>query len=77
MERTPPMSAERIKLSVEVSPELYETIDRLAKKGHESKSDVLRKGIALMQVALEAKQAGKKIGIAGVGQPLEKEIIGI
>jgi len=71
------MSEERIKLSVEVSPELYETIERLAKKGHESKSDVLRKGIALMQVAVEAKQEGKRIGIAAQGQPLEKEIIGI
>ena len=71
------MNEDRIKLSVEVSPELYRTIDRLAKQGHESKSDVLRKGIALMQVALEAKQDGKKIGIAAFGQPLEKEIIGI
>jgi predicted transcriptional regulator len=77
MEGMPLMSEERIKLSVEVSPELYETIDRLAKKGHESKSDVLRKGIAFMQVALEAKQAGKKIGIAALGQSLETEIIGI
>lgn len=71
------MNEQRIKLSVEVSPEFYETIDRLAKLGHQSKSDVLRKGIALMQVAFEAKQEGKKIGVAVAGQPLEKEIIGI
>ena len=71
------MSEERIKLSVEVSPELYETIEKLAKRGHETKSDVLRKGIALMQVAADAKQEGKKIGIAAPGQTLETEIIGI
>jgi len=71
------MSEERIKLSVEVSPELYEIIEKLAKQGHETKSDIFRKGIALMKVAAEAKQAGKKIGIAAPGQTLETEIIGI
>jgi predicted transcriptional regulator len=71
------MSNEKVKLNVEVSPELYETIDRLAKDGHESKGDILRKGIAFMKVALEAKRQGKKLGIAASDQPLETEFTGI
>ena len=55
------MAAERsVKLSVEVSADLNEILEQLAKDAHESKSDILRKGIALMKIALEAKKQGKK-----------------
>lgn len=66
-----------IRLSLDVSPELNDTLTQLAAKLHTSKSDVLRKAIALMDVAVRAKEQHKKFGIAASDQPLETEIVGL
>lgn len=53
------------RVNFDVSPELEETINKLVKlTGSASKSELLRRAIALMEVAAEAKQEGKKIVIA-------------
>lgn len=72
------MAREKVKLSVEVSPELDELLEKLAKDVHGTKSDVLRKGIALLQVAVDAKKQGHKFGVAdSTGKHIEREIVGI
>lgn len=73
------MSAEKekVRLSLIVSPELNDTLNELAHKLGGTKSDVLRRAIALMEVMVDAKEQGKKIGIADKDQPLATEIIGI
>jgi predicted transcriptional regulator len=72
------MATKKVKLSLEISPELNEVLDLLVEKNAGStKSEVLRKAIALMQVAVEAREQGKKIGIANKDQPLGTELIGI
>ncbi len=72
------MANNKVKLSVEVSQELDATLEQLAKDVHGTKSDVLRKGIALLQVAVEAKKQGQKFGVAdSTGKHLEREIVGI
>jgi predicted transcriptional regulator len=69
---------ERVRLSVDVSPELDAMLEQLAKDVHGTKSDVLRKGIALLQVAVDAKKQGQKFGVADPNtKQLEREIIGI
>jgi predicted transcriptional regulator len=79
MNRKEVASAERsdIRLSLDVSPEAYETLEQLATKIGGTKSDVLRKAMALMVVVVEAKLQGKKLGIAEKDQPLATEIVGI
>lgn len=67
----------KVRLSLDISPELNELLDRLAATIGGTKSDVLRKAIALMEVAVEAKRQGKKFGIAEKDQPLATEIIGL
>jgi Arc/MetJ-type ribon-helix-helix transcriptional regulator len=53
------------RMNFDVSPELDAVIEKLVKlTGSTSKSEVLRRAIALMEVAVEAKQEGKKIVIA-------------
>lgn len=53
------------RLNFDVSPELDAVIEKLVKMtGSTSKSEVLRRAIALMEVAVEAKQEEKKIVIA-------------
>ena len=66
-----------IKLSLEVSPQMNEKLEELASKLHGTKSDVLRKAIALIEVAVRAKEEGKKFGVAASDQTLTTEIVGL
>lgn len=66
-----------VRLNLDITPELNELLDRLAVAIGGTKSDVLRKGIALLEIAVEAKRQGKKFGIAEKDQPLATEIIGL
>lgn len=66
-----------IRLSLDISPETNSLLEDLAKKIGGTKSDVLRKAIVLMEVAVEAKRQGRKLGIAEKDQPLATEIVGL
>ena len=66
-----------VRLSLVVSPELNETLEELAERSHSSKSDVLRKAIALFDVAAQAKQKDQRIGILDRDDNVVKEIVGI
>lgn len=65
------------RLTVDVSPELNAALERLAERFHGNKSDVVRRALALMELAAQAKDEGKKIGIAEKDQPLATEIVGV
>lgn len=53
------------RINFEASAELEETIDNLVKlTNSSSKSELLRRAIALMKIAAEAQQKGEKIVIA-------------
>ncbi len=77
MPKTATPRLERVRLSLEVSPELNDKLDELSDKIHGSKSDVLRRAVALMDIAVRARDEGHKLGIADRSQPLLTEIIGI
>ena len=66
-----------IRFSLDVSPELYDTLTTLAAKLHSTKSDVLRKAVDLMEVAVRAKDQHKQFGVAVPEQSLETEIVGL
>jgi predicted transcriptional regulator len=66
-----------IRLSLSVSPELNARLDQLALKSHSSKSEILRKAIALFDVAAEAKAENKRIGILDQNKQLLTEIVGL
>ena len=74
---SPKTEKEKVRLSLDISPELNELLERLANLTGGTKSDVLRKAISLMEVAVEAKRQGKKFGIAEKDQQLSTEIIGL
>lgn len=67
----------KIRLSLDISPELNSLLEDLAEQTGGTKSDVLRKAIALMRVAVDAKRQGRKFGVAEQDQPLATEIVGI
>lgn len=66
-----------VRLNLDLSPELYETLNNIAQQINGDNAEVLLKAIALLEVAVEAKQKGKHIWIADDNQNLETEIIGI
>ena len=65
------------RLSLDVSPELNETLDEISKKTHASKSEVLRKSIALMEVAVREKELHHHLAVINNDNQVVKEIIGL
>jgi hypothetical protein len=64
---------------MELSPELLALLNQLASRPGESASieDVMKKAIALFDVATQAKGQGQKIAILDKDDKLVREIIGI
>ena len=53
------------RINFDVSPELDQAIEKLVKQtGSASKSELIRRAIALMVIASEAKEKGEKVVIA-------------
>lgn len=75
-EKTSEEAVPKIRVSLDISPELYAKLQSLARDIRGTKSDVLRKSLALMDVAVQARKSGKKIGIADRTEQLTTEIIG-
>jgi hypothetical protein len=69
--------SQKVRLSLDVTTEMNSTLESLAAKIGGTKTDVLRRAIALMDVAVKAREDGKKFGVAEPGQPLATEIVGI
>ncbi len=68
---------ERIRLSFEITPELNDQLEDIAGEVGGTKTEVFKKAIALMRVAVDAKRQGKRLGVAERDQPLATEIIGL
>jgi predicted transcriptional regulator len=72
-----PQNPDKIKLSLEIPLELNTRLEEIAKELGSTKSDVLRRALALMDVAHEARKQNKIVGVLTQEQKLEKEFIGI
>ncbi|BAZ50343.1 hypothetical protein NIES4103_29590 [Nostoc sp. NIES-4103] len=68
---------QRIQINLDLSPELYETINNLAQQMNVDNAEVLLKAIALLEIATEAKHKGKHFWIADDNHNLETEIVDI
>lgn len=78
MDTNTAMPSTRVRLSLEVSAELNRRLDELATDLDTSKSDVLRKAIALMGVAADAKEHGKKLYVSDTPpEGTSQEIVGL
>lgn len=71
------MSKKMVKMSLHISPELNEELGHMSEEAHASKSDILRKAIALMKVALETKKARSKLAVLNDKKELVNEIVGV
>src|SRR5947209_7140241 len=65
-----------ISLRLDLSPEVYQLIQDLARDTGGTISDVLAKGVALFQRSLNAHDEGKAVGIALSRDVLDTEFVG-
>lgn len=68
---------EPVRLSLTVSPELNDALERLARQKHTTKSEVLRKAFTLYSVAAEAEARHQRVGILDQDKQVVSEIIGL
>jgi predicted transcriptional regulator len=68
---------EVVRLSLALSPDLYARLEKLASDNHTTKSEVLRRAVALFDVVSEAKAQKKRFGILNKDKELETEIVGL
>ena len=71
------MATDSIRLSLDLSPQANSMLETLADDLQTTKSGVLRKALALVKVAEEAKRKNRKIGIFDTEQNVFSEIVGL
>jgi hypothetical protein len=71
------MSKATVKMSLHLSPETNDMLEQLSRDNHLTKSDLLRKSLALMQVALKNKKKGNHLVMVNDKGEKEGEIIGL
>lgn len=71
------MEDKRVRLNLIVSPQLNELLESLAAAEHSTKSDILRKAIALFEMASKAKKEGNGIGLITKQREVLTEIVGL
>jgi predicted transcriptional regulator len=71
-------SKEAVRLNVLVSPELNERLERMAAAEHSTKTEILKKALALFDVAHQAKAEDKAIGVFDKAtKQIQTEIVGL
>lgn len=71
------MAENKIRLSLELPAALNRRLDEMAEQLGGTKSEVLRRAIALLDVSHRATLEGKRVGIAKSDSPLETEFYGL
>lgn len=67
---------DKIRFTLEMSPDLNDTLDKMAAKIGSSKSDVLRRAMLLLGITLDARDRGNKFAITdGDGKTLHEVIV--
>jgi len=68
---------EKVRLSLQLSPELNSLLESIAEDSFSTKTDVIRQGLALIDIAHRAKREGKHIGLVKDPSKLDTEIVGL
>lgn len=67
----------RVRLNLVISKKLDDMLQGLADENGTNKSDILRKALALYEVANDAKERGNRLGIVSKDRELLMEIVGL
>jgi hypothetical protein len=69
-------SGVRVKLTLDISPELDADLDNLAEELGVTKGGAILRAIGLLKIAMEAKSEGKRVAIIDDREDSEQEITG-
>jgi Ribbon-helix-helix protein, copG family len=67
----------RVRLNLVITKQLDEMLEKLAEENGTNKSEILRKALALFEVANEAKEHGNKLGVVSKDRQVLAEIVGL
>lgn len=67
----------RVRLTLQITDELNDRLADLAAETAGSKSDLLRKAIALVEVAVEARRAGNQLAVVDRDQRVVSTVVGL
>lgn len=67
-------TAKRKRLNLDLTPEAYELLQKLADESGKNMADVLRTGLALYGIAQEETKKGRSLGVVD-GEKVIKEIV--
>lgn len=68
---------EKIRLNIFLSQQLNDDLEALAEEAGASRTEIIRRAIALMKVANQAQKEGRYVGIVSDPKKLETLIVGI
>ena len=68
---------EKVRLNLQISDELNQQLEQMAEIGSTTKSDIIRRALALMKVAQRGAEEGKHLGFAKDADKLDQEIVGV
>lgn len=71
------MMTDKVRLSLQVSQELNQTLEEIADSTGTNRTDVIRQALALMKIAHTAKRDGRHLGIVSDARKLDTEIVGL
>jgi len=70
-------AATKVRLTLDVTDELNERLNDLAEQTGGSKSELLRKAIALVEVAVNAKRSGRHVAVVDKDDKVVTTIVGL
>lgn len=65
-----------VRLSLDLAPEMSDLIDNLARRSSTTKSDLLRRAISMMELAVNARERHQLVGIASDREKLDTVFVG-
>ena len=68
-------SEDLVRLTLKLSPEMYEKLEQLASDAHTSKSEVMRRSLGIYDIAVKGKEEGYHLGLSKDRSGLEREIV--
>lgn len=68
---------DKIRLSLELSAKFNEKLEQLARDTDSTKTEVIRKALALMEVAIDSQKNGASLSITSKDGQLVTKIVGL
>ena len=77
MEQEAEVTNNRVRLNLVITKQLDAKLEHMASENGTNKSEILRKALALYEVANSAKEDGNRLGIVSKDRQLITEIVGL